>query len=78
MQLSSGAFWNAFGNKAGSKAGAEVIGIDMGWRTGTGFRDFSEYAFVAKKLTKEMLEYIGIQDCDLAVCMYRSRVKPAS
>ena len=58
-----------------AQSGAEVIGIDMDEERVRAFRDFSEYAFVAKKLTKEVLEDIGIQDCDLAVVCIGSRVE---
>lgn len=58
-----------------AQSSAEVIGIDMDEERVRAFRDFSEYAFVAKKLTKEVLEDIGIQDCDLAVVCIGSRVE---
>ena len=58
-----------------AQSGAEVIGIDMDEERVRAFRDFSEYAFVAKNLTKEVLEDIGIQDCDLAVVCIGSRVE---
>ena len=39
------------------------------------FREYSEYAFVANKLTKDVLEDIGVQDCDVAVVCIGSRVE---
>lgn len=53
-----------------AEAGKEVIGVDMDEERVKEFREFSEYAFVAKKLSKEVLIEIGIQNCDLvAVCI---------
>ena len=53
-----------------AEAGKEVIGVDMDEERVKEFREFSEYAFVAKKLSKEVLIEIGIQNCDMvAVCI---------
>ena len=38
-----------------AEAGKEVIGVDMDEERVKEFREFSEYAFVAKKLSKEVL-----------------------
>lgn len=57
-----------------AQSGAEVIGIDMDEERVRAFRDFSEYAFVAKKLTKEVLEDIG-SGLYLAVVCIGSRVE---
>ena len=43
-----------------AEAGKEVIGVDMDEERVKEFREFSEYAFVAKKLSKEVLIEIGI------------------
>lgn len=75
MRYRSGAVLECLWQQSWRKAGAEVIGIDMDEERVRAFRDFSEYAFVAKKLTKEVLEDIGIQDCDLAVVCIGSRVE---
>ena len=58
-----------------AQSGADVIGVDMDEEHVRAFREYSEYAFVAKKLTKEVLEDIGIQDCDVAVICIGSRVE---
>ena len=58
-----------------AQSGADVIGVDMDEERVRAFREYSEYAFVAKKLTKEVLEDIGIQDCDVAVICIGSRVE---
>lgn len=58
-----------------AQSGADVIGVDMDEERVRAFRVYSEYAFVAKKLTKEVLEDIGIQDCDVAVICIGSRVE---
>ena len=58
-----------------AQRGADVIGVDMDEERVRAFREYSEYAFVAKKLTKEVLEDIGIQDCDVAVICIGSRVE---
>lgn len=58
-----------------AQSGADVIGVDMDEERVRAFRKYSEYAFVAKKLTKEVLEDIGIQDCDVAVICIGSRVE---
>lgn len=58
-----------------AQSGADVIGVDMDEERVRVFREYSEYAFVAKKLTKEVLEDIGIQDCDVAVICIGSRVE---
>ena len=58
-----------------AQSGADVIGVDMDEERVRAFREYSEYAFVAKKLTKEVLEDIGIQDCDVAVICISSRVE---
>ncbi len=58
-----------------AESGADVIGVDMDEERVRAFRDYSEYAFVARKLNKEILEDIGIQDCDVAVVCIGSRVE---
>ena len=58
-----------------AQSGADVIGVDMDEERVRAFREYSEYAFVAKKLTKEVLEDIGIHDCDVAVICIGSRVE---
>lgn len=58
-----------------AQSGADVIGVDMDEERVRAFREYSEYAFVAKKLTKEVLEDIGIQDCDVAIICIGSRVE---
>ena len=58
-----------------AQSGGDVIGVDMDEERVRAFREYSEYAFVAKKLTKEVLEDIGIQDCDVAVICIGSRVE---
>lgn len=58
-----------------AQSGADVNGVDMDEERVRAFREYSEYAFVAKKLTKEVLEDIGIQDCDVAVICIGSRVE---
>ncbi len=58
-----------------AQSGADVIGVDMDEERVRAFREYSEYAFVAQKLTKEVLEDIGIQDCDVAVICIGSRVE---
>ena len=58
-----------------AQSGADVIGVDMDEERVRAFREYSEYAFVAKKLTKEVLEDIGIQDCDVAVICIGNRVE---
>ena len=58
-----------------AQSGADVIGVDMDEERVRAFREYSEYAFVAKKLTKEVLEDISIQDCDVAVICIGSRVE---
>ena len=58
-----------------AQSGADVIAVDMDEERVRAFREYSEYAFVAKKLTKEVLEDIGIQDCDVAVICIGSRVE---
>ncbi|MEI3148032.1 MAG: TrkA family potassium uptake protein [Merdibacter sp.] len=64
-----GRFGMPLANKL-AEAGKEVIGVDMDEERVKEFREFSEYAFVAKKLSKEVLIDIGIQNCDLvAVCI---------
>lgn len=58
-----------------AQSGADVIGVDMDEERVRAFREYSEYAFVAQKLTKEVLEDIGIQDCDVVVICIGSRVE---
>lgn len=58
-----------------AQSGADVIGVDMDEERVRVFRECSEYAFVAKKLTKDVLEDIGIQDCDVVVICIGSRVE---
>lgn len=58
-----------------AESGADVIGVDMDEERVRAFRDYSEYAFVAQKLSKEILEDIGVQDCDVAVVCIGSRVE---
>ncbi len=58
-----------------AESGADVIGVDMDEERVRAFREYSEYAFVANKLTKEVLEDIGVQDCDVAVICIGSRVE---
>lgn len=58
-----------------AQSGADVIGVDMDEERVRSFREYSEYAFVANKLTKDVLEDIGVQDCDVAVVCIGSRVE---
>lgn len=50
-----------------AEAGAEVIVIDNNESKVKELRRYTENAFVAGKLTKEVLEEIGIQNCDTVV-----------
>lgn len=50
-----------------AQAGKEVIGIDRDEDRVKELRDYTEYAFVAQSLTKEVLEDIGVQNCDMAI-----------
>ena len=50
-----------------SEAGEEVIVIDNTERKEKELRQYTENAFVAETLTKEVLEEIGIQNCDTVV-----------
>ena len=50
-----------------SEAGEEVIVIDNTESKVKELRQYTENAFVAETLTKEVLEEIGIQNCDTVV-----------
>lgn len=50
-----------------AEAGKEVIVIDNNESKVKELRDYTEYAYVCDKLTKETLEEIGIQNCDTVV-----------
>lgn len=50
-----------------AEAGKEVIVIDNNESKVRELRDYTEYAYVCDKLTKETLEEIGIQNCDTVI-----------
>lgn len=50
-----------------AKAGREVIVIDRNENKVKELRNYTDFAYVADELTKEVLEEIGIQNCDTVV-----------
>ncbi|WP_028044627.1 potassium channel family protein [Candidatus Stoquefichus massiliensis] len=58
-----------------AEAGKDVIGIDKDEERVKELRDYSEYAFVAKTLNKEVLEDIGVQNCDMAIICIGDKIE---
>lgn len=58
-----------------AQAGKEVIGIDRDEDRVKELRDYTEYAFVAQSLTKEVLEDIGVQNCDMAIICIGDKIE---
>lgn len=58
-----------------AQAGEEVIGIDKDEDRVRELRDYTDYAFVTKTLSKEVLEEIGVQNCDLAIVCIGSKIE---
>ncbi len=50
-----------------AEAGKEVIVVDNNENKVKELRCFTDYAYVAEELTKEVLEQIGIQNCDTVI-----------
>lgn len=50
-----------------AEAGKEVIVVDNNESKVKELRCFTDYAYVAEELTKEVLEQIGIQNCDTVI-----------
>ncbi|MFV0517768.1 MAG: potassium channel family protein [Aminipila sp.] len=61
-----GRFGSALAKKL-AEAGKEVIVVDNNENKVKELRNYTEHAFVAGELTKEVLEEIGIQNCDTVV-----------
>ena len=49
------------------EAGCEVIVVDRNENKVKAMREYTDYAYVANELTKQVLEEIGIQNCDTVV-----------
>lgn len=58
-----------------AQAGEEVIGIDKDEDRVRELRDYTDYAFVTKTLSKEVLEEIGVQNCDLAIVCIGNKIE---
>lgn len=56
-------------------AGKEVIGIDRDEERVKELREHTEYAFVANTLTKEVLEDIGVQNCDMVIVCIGDKIE---
>lgn len=58
-----------------AQAGEEVIGIDKDEDRVRELREYTDYAFVTKTLSKEVLEEIGVQNCDLAIVCIGNKIE---
>lgn len=58
-----------------AESGVDVIGIDKDEDRVKELRDYTEYAFVSKTLTKEVLVDIGVQNCDMAVVCIGDKIE---
>lgn len=58
-----------------AEAGEEVIGIDKDEDRVKELRDYTDFAFVTKSLSKEVLEEIGVQNCDLAIVCIGNKIE---
>ena len=58
-----------------AEAGEEVIGIDRDEERVKELREYTEYAFVANTLTKEVLVDVGVQNCDVAVVCIGDKIE---
>ncbi len=61
-----GRFGTALAKKL-AEAGREVIVVDRNESKVKELRSYTDFAYVADELTKEVLEEIGIQNCDTVV-----------
>lgn len=58
-----------------AQEGKEIIGIDQDEERVKELREYSEYAYVCKKVTKEVLEEVGISNCDIVVVCIGSKIE---
>ncbi|MFR7590156.1 MAG: potassium channel family protein [Longibaculum sp.] len=58
-----------------AQEGQDIIGIDQDEERVKELREYSDYAFVCKKITKEVLEEIGIQNCDIVIVCIGSHIE---
>lgn len=58
-----------------AEAGEEVIGIDKDEDRVRELREYTDYAFVTKTLTKDVLIDIGVQNCDLAIVCIGNKIE---
>lgn len=58
-----------------AQEGKEIIGIDQDEERVKELREYSEYAYVCKKMTKEVLEEVGISNCDIVIVCIGSKIE---
>ena len=58
-----------------AEAGKEVIGIDRDEDRVRELREYTEYAFVSQTLTKDVLEEVGVQNCDVVIVCIGERIE---
>lgn len=58
-----------------AQEGKEIIGIDQDEERVKELREYSEYAYVCKKMTKEVLEEVGISNCDIVIVCLGSKIE---
>ena len=58
-----------------AEAGKEVIGIDRDEDRVKELREYTEYAFVSQTLTKDVLEEVGVQNCDVVIVCIGERIE---
>lgn len=58
-----------------AESGVDVIGLDKDEERVKELREYTEYAFVSKTLTKEVLVDIGVQNCDMAVVCIGDKIE---
>lgn len=58
-----------------AEAGKEVICIDRDEDRVKELREYTEYAFVSQTLSKDVLEEIGVQNCDVAIICIGERIE---
>lgn len=68
-----GRFGTALAEKL-AEAGREVIVVDRNENKVKELRNYTDFAYVADELTKEVLEEIGIQNCDTVIVCIGERI----
>lgn len=58
-----------------AQAGEIVIGLDKDEELVRELRDYTEFAFVTKSLSKEVLEEVGIKNCDIAIVCIGEKIE---